>query len=161
MNIPMDDSWVDISSQLFIDTPTNVWCSYNIFTFSLSRSYNSVVLLCDLFIFVFFCVLNWNSWDYTNVNWTVSTRSNLITYIVLLFSLAIKDIAEEEQELALVSDKLKMLAKKTVYGYILAFSLITPHLPPTIVFGKKCLTLSLINSRHLQTHICCVQYCSS
>ena len=62
---------------------------------------------------------------------------------------------EEEQDLALVSEKLKILATNTVYGDILEFTLITPHQPPTIVFGEKVSPLSLLDFRHLQTQICC------
>ena len=131
-------------------------------TFALSRSYKSVVLLCPLFVFVFVLfVSNRNSWDYTNVNRIIFTPSNLIKYLIVIITLTEKDIVEEEQELALVADKLKILATKTFYGDILAFSLIAPHPPPTIVCGKKFLPLSLLNFRHLQTHICCIQYCAS
>ena len=43
----------------------------------------------------------------------------------------------------------------------MAFSMMTPHPPPAIMRGKKVLPLFLINSRHLQTHICCVRNCVS
>ena len=132
------------------------------FTFALSRSYKSVVLLCAFFIFSFVLFVSTrNSWDYTNVNRIVFTPSNLITYLVVIFFLIEKYTVEEEQELALVADKLKMLATNTVCGDILAFSLIMPHPPPTIACGTKVSPLSLLNFNHLQTHIYCVLYCAS
>ena len=54
-----------------------------------------------------------------------------------------------------------MLATNTICGDILAFSLITPHTPPTIACGTKVLPLSLLNFNHLQTQIYCVRYCAS
>ena len=126
------------------------------FTFALSHSYKSVVLLCAFFVVVFVLfVLTRNSWDHNNFTRIVFNPSNLISYLVVLFSLIEKYIVEEEQYLALVSEKLKILATNTVYGEILAFSLITPHPPPTIVCGKTFLPLSLLDFRHLQTQICC------